>query len=547
MSDRAIARYHDILRCDLYAFILKAFLELNPAAKFLPPAFLDIIVDRLEKVRRGEIKRLIINQPPRTLKSHCVSIVFPAWILGHDPTTQIICASYGQELADKFARDCKNLMTAPFYESLFATRLSPQKQATAEYETTDNGGRLSTSVGGMLTGRGADLIIIDDPLKPDEAVSDVARAAVNGWYDNTLYSRLNDKKTGAIIIVAQRLHEDDLVGHVLRQEPWQVLSFPAIAEEDEDFTVTTPYGRWRYSRKIGKALHPEREPLEALERIRQTIGPYNFAGQYQQTPAPLGGGMIKQEWFKRYDRLPGKFDRVMQSWDTASVAAELNSFSVCTTWGELDKQLYLLHVLRKRLNYPELKCAVREQASLHNAKIILIEYRASGIQLFQELARELRGVTKYEPEDEKKMRMQRQTGLIESGAVHLPREDYWLADYLHELVIFPNGTYSDQVDSTSQALDWIQRQWGTDYSPWVEYYGRLAARARGLPLDDEAASIKYVRMRAHPNLGYQGSTGDRPWHYVASAEGIIEKVHRSDVERLQRMGCALIEEEEPEE
>jgi predicted phage terminase large subunit-like protein len=543
MSDRSIAQYYEILRRDLSAFTMRSFLELNPGTKFLWPPYLELLSDHLEKIRRGKIKRLIINMPPRSLKSHCVSIVFPAWLLGHDPAAQIIAVSYGQELSDKFARDNRSLMTSPLYEALFPTRLSPRKSATPEYETTGGGSRLSTSVKGVLTGRGAGFIIIDDPMKPDEAVSDAAREAANAWYDNTLYSRLNDKKTGTIIIVAQRLHEDDLVGHVLRQEAWEVLSFPAIAEHDEEFTVNTAYGRYRYLRKIGEALHPEREPLEVLGRIRQTIGLYNFAGQYQQSPAPLGGGMIKKEWFRLYGRPPEKFDRIIQSWDTASVASELNSFSVCTTWGELGKELYLLHVVRKRLNYAELKRAVREQAQLHNANIVLIEYRASGIPLFQELAAErLRGITKYEPEGDKIMRMHAQVGFIESGAVYLPEQAHWLADYLHELVTFPRGTHDDQVDSTSQGLDWIQQHRRNDGTACVKYFQRLF----GLPLDGEAASVKFVRMRSQPRLEYHGSTGGRPWNYITNTDGIIERVHPLDVERLQWMGCVIVE-EEPEE
>jgi hypothetical protein len=196
MSDRAITQYHDILRHDFSAFVMRSFLELNPATKFLWPPYFELLVDSLERVRKGEITRKIVNMPPRSLKSHIVSVAFPAWLLGHNPSAQIIVVSYGQELADKFARDCKSLMTSRFYETVFPTRLS-QKQAAAEFETTAVGCRLATSVGGVLTGRGADFIIIDDPLKPDEAVSDVARAAANDWYNNTLYSRLNDKTTGA--------------------------------------------------------------------------------------------------------------------------------------------------------------------------------------------------------------------------------------------------------------------------------------------------------------------------------------------------------------
>jgi hypothetical protein len=164
--------------------------------------------------------------------------------------------------------------------------------------TEGKGFRLATSVGGVLTGRGGDFIIIDDPLKPDEAVSETQRNAVNDWYQHTLYSRLNNKDKGCIIIIMQRLHEDDLVGHVLQRGQWKVLSFPAIAVEDETYVIKTPYGARNVRRRAGEALHPERESLEVLQTIHNTQGEYNFAGQYQQQPTPLGGGMVKTAWFR---------------------------------------------------------------------------------------------------------------------------------------------------------------------------------------------------------------------------------------------------------
>ena len=168
----------------------------------------------------------------------------------------------------------------------------------------------------VLTGRGADIILIDDPLKPEEALSDAQRQAANEWFDHTLYSRLNDKRNGAIVIIMQRLHEDDLVGHVLAQEPWEVLRFPAIAEADEVHRIDTIWGSRCFRRREGEALHPGREPLETLGRIRRTVGEYNFAGQYQQSPAPLGGGLVKADWFKRYreSERPEHFDRLVQSY-----------------------------------------------------------------------------------------------------------------------------------------------------------------------------------------------------------------------------------------
>ena len=221
-----------------------------------------------------------------------------------------------------------------------------------------------------------------------------------------------------------RLHEDDLVGHVLAQEPWEVVRFPAIAEEDETWAVETFWGPRHFTRRRGEALHPEREPPEMLEQIRRTIGEYNFAGQYQQAPTPLGGGLVKRAWFRHYApcELPQTFDRVVQSWDTANKATELSDFSVCTSWGIKGKDLYLIDVLRKRLEYPELKRAVREQYERFRPNVVLIEDKASGTQLIQELAREgLYAVTRYRPQSDKVMRMHAQTAMIENGLSGCPR------------------------------------------------------------------------------------------------------------------------------
>src|SRR5215472_8065752 len=226
----------------------------------------EVIAAKLMAVRQGRIKRLIINLPPRHLKSLMASIAFPAWCLGHDPSAQILCVSYAQDLADKLARDCRSIMMSRRYRQIFATRLATQRQAVEEFITTRQGYRLATSTGGVLTGRGADIIIIDDPLKPEEALSQAQRKAGNEWYDHTLYSRQNDKRRGAIVIIMQRLHEDDLVGHVLAQEPWEVLSFPAIAEADEEHQIETIWGLESFTRRRGEALHPDREPPETLDR-----------------------------------------------------------------------------------------------------------------------------------------------------------------------------------------------------------------------------------------------------------------------------------------
>ena len=239
-----------------------------------------------------------------------------------------------------------------------------------------------------------------------------------------------------------------------------MLSFPGIAEADEVHEIDTIWGPECFRRRPGEALHRDREPLETLDRIRRTIGEYNFAGQYQQSPAPLGGGLVKANWFKRYrdnDR-PERFDRIVQSWDTANKATELSDFSVCTTWGVKGKHLFLIGLFRRMLEYPELKRAVREQQSLFGATEMLIEDKASGTQLIQELIADgCHGVTRYQPTCDKIMRLHAQTAMIENGFVHIPETAPWLDAYLHEMTVFPNGKHDDQVDSTAQFLDWFKR------------------------------------------------------------------------------------------
>jgi hypothetical protein len=264
--------YSSILRNDFYAFIHRSFMELNPEPSFEPNWHLEVLAAKLEQVRLGLCKRLIVNLPPRHLKSHAASVAFPAWLLGHDPAKQILAISYAQDLSDKLARDCRALITSPFFQALFDTRLSADRNAVAEFETTRGGYRLSTSVHGVVTGRGAHVIIIDDPMKADDALSDARRQAVNTWYDNTLRSRLNRQEQGAVIIIMQRLHADDLVAHLQQTEAWDVLSFPAMAETDERYQFMTPYGRRLVLRKTGQVLHPALLSASALDNLRRTRG-----------------------------------------------------------------------------------------------------------------------------------------------------------------------------------------------------------------------------------------------------------------------------------
>jgi predicted phage terminase large subunit-like protein len=262
-------------------------------------------------------------------------------------------------------------------------------------------------------------------------------------------SRLDDKQTGAIVLVMQRLHEDDFAGVLLcGSDEWTVLSLPAIAEQDEEI----PIGNGQvHVRHAGDVLHPEREPREVLESLRAQLGADTFAAQYQQRPVAPGGAMIKRVWVRRYDQ-PPKSGLIIQSWDIANKQGEENDYSVCTTWLIDENRYYLTDVLRGRFDFPTLRRKVAEQAKLHKASQVLIEDAGFGTALVQDLKTADFSVIAVKPEYDKKIRMGIQAGKFENGQVFFPKEEPWLRDLEEELFAFPNGRHDDQVDSISQAL-----------------------------------------------------------------------------------------------
>ncbi len=459
MTDANRLLLHSLLRHDLAAFTQRCFQTVVPGQTYLPNWHIEAIAHQLERCRQQEIRRLIVTLPPRSLKSICASVAFPAFALGHDPTLRIVCASYSQDLAAKHARDFRTVLESAWYRRLFPhTRIDPRKNTEGEIQTTAQGYRLSTSVGGTLTGRGGNLILIDDPMKPSERMSEVKRAAVAEWYDSTLTSRLDRKTEDAIVLIMQRLHVDDLVGHVLdRDEDWTHLTLPAIAEDEEEI----PLGDERvHRRKAGELLHPEREPKKVLEELKAAMGSQAFSAQYQQAPVPAGGALIKDGWFRSYAQAPtpARGERVIQSWDTGTKAGPTNDYSACTTWLMQGRDYYLLDVLRKRLEYPDLRRKILSHAAAHSATAVLIEDAGTGAPLVQDLRREgkLRPIP-IRPERDKIVRLEAQSAVIEAGHVLLPEKAHWLEDFRNEILAFPYGRYDDQVDSVSQFLAWAAR------------------------------------------------------------------------------------------
>lgn len=442
-----------LCRSDFTSFVRRCFRWLAPNATYLSNWHIEAITYHLELTRRGKIKRLMVIIYPRTLKSLIASVAFPAFVLGHDPTKRVICVSYGSDLAAKHSNDFRAIVTSPWYQAMFPQmRISRMKNTESEVLTTRGGYRLATSVGGALTGRGGDIIIIDDPLKASEALSDTHREHVNEWYHVTLLSRLDDKVNGVIILIMQRLHQFDLAGTLMDgPEPWNILKLAAIAEADETIQI----GPDRYHvRRAGDLLHAEREPREVLDHYRFMLGSDIFQSQFQGEPVPPGGNMIKRHWLGRYDHLPQRTwsDRIIASWDTASKEGGENDWSVCTIWLLHEKKYYLIEVFRDRLNYPALKAKAIELFKRHKPTKILIEDTGVGTGLIAELRKLGLPAIPVKPQGNKLARMSIQSAKFEAGQVWLPKTAPWLPTLEAELFAFPGGRHDDQVDSISQAL-----------------------------------------------------------------------------------------------
>lgn len=348
-------------RENLFAFALIFFqVVAGPNRQFRRARHVEAICFALERAARGETKRLIITVPPRYLKSYTVAIAFVAWMLGKDPGLKFMIASYGADLAEEHARGFRLIADHPDFNRLFP-RFVIDRNTADELTLTGGGGRKAISVGGAATGHGADILIIDDLLKAGDARSELLRAKANDFFDITLYSRLNIKAEGVIIVIQQRLHEDDLVGHLLEQGGWTHINMPAIADKD----VSYPLYRGRsFVREAGDLLAPELEGHTELDEARRRLGETDFNAQYLLDPVPPDGNTVQMEWFGRYhDPLERyEYDCVVQSWDTAYSNDPDAAYSVCLTFGADHGTWDLLDVMRARLNYTEL---IREAKRLH--------------------------------------------------------------------------------------------------------------------------------------------------------------------------------------
>ena len=441
------------VRQDLPSFIAKCFATLEPGGSYQQNWHILHIAHQLTRVSDGELKRLIVNIPPRHLKSICVTVAYTAWVMGHDPSRRIIALSYSSELAEELARQFRTVVESDWYRAAFPN-FQINRATRGEIITTMHGSRYACGLDGSILGRGADLIVIDDPQKVQAAFSESERRKANACYDNTISTRLNDKRDGAIVLVMQRLHEDDLVGHVLAREEWEVSTIPAIAEQDHTYCIG-PEPDDLHHRRAGELIQPERQDEAILTAQQRLLGSMGFAAQYQQNPMPADGNAIRREWLRYYETVP-PLDLMMASWDTASTLNADSDWSVGTVWGLKGSDVYLLDVVRGRYEVPDLRRLITTTTQRYRTQATLIEDTELGRALTQEMRRHgpVRPIL-WRVQLEKQARLLAQAPMLEAGQVLLPREAPWLATFLAELLAFPNVKHDDQVDSTSQALNWL--------------------------------------------------------------------------------------------
>tara|TARA_B100000965_G_scaffold406790_1_gene448698 strand:+ start:88972 stop:90393 length:1422 start_codon:yes stop_codon:yes gene_type:complete len=459
ISDKEALRIH--YATNIGAFCRRAVEELYPGRPYRDVPHIRAIIWELERVLTGETTRLVINVPPRHYKSTLVSVLLVAFLLGLDPTRKIMVVSYAGELAIELHNLTRDLMLTHFYAWVFPkTKIKKGKNTEIVFKTTKGGGRKAVTTGGSAMGFGADIIIGDDLMKPDEAMSEVRRKKINEYLDNTLLGRLDDKKDGTMIMVQQRLHPEDTTGYVLGKGGWKHLKLSALATTQESIQIGP---NQFFQRQPGDPLDPEREDLETLAQLRSDVGEMVFAGQWLQEPTLPGGNVFKIEQFKRCSELPPLHhcEYYVQSWDPAVTASVTSDYSVCTTWLKQGDIYYLVDVFREKLEYVDLEKAVHALAIQYKPRLVIFEASHIGQALYSkfyksELSKAYASGPTYframNVSQDKVTRAAVQTVKIEQRRVVLPVKADWLDAFEAELRDFPAAKHDDQVDSMVQFL-----------------------------------------------------------------------------------------------
>ena len=507
-------------RRHLNEFVVQAWPILEPATPFVNGIHVEAICQHLQAVTEGHIDNLIINVPPGHAKSLLTAVFWLAWVWIDNPHTRWLFASYASTLSVRDSVKCRRLIESEWYQQNWGDRfqLTEDQNQKNRFENNRTGYRIATSVRGAATGERADIVVVDDPHSVDQAESEAERRTAVEWFNGTMSTRLNDLTTGHKIVIQQRLHQADLTGDLLGKGGFELLCLPAEFEPDR--RCTTSIGWTDPRAEAGELLWPERVTPSHLDSLKVSLGSYRYAGQYQQRPAPAGGGIFKRHSW-RYWRpahldlppvavsmpdgqvisipavpIPAQFDTTIQSWDMAFKDTAASDFVVGQVWGAKGADCFLLDQSRARMDMPATKaalCALTERWPKSGAK--LVEDKANGPAVIQELQHDVAGLIAVTPEGGKIARAHAVSPMVEAGNVHLPHPILtpWVKDFLEEAAAFPYGRHDDQVDAMTQALRRLRESSGMFRVPeselvvnpfgipaeWPRAYG-LAIRPDGL-------------------------------------------------------------------
>jgi len=462
----------------LREFVRQAWPIIEPLTPFVPGWHIDGIVEHLEAVTRGEIHQLLINVPPRHMKSLLVSVLWPAWEWILHPERRYLYSSYAASLSIRDSVKCRTLIESPWYQRFWGDRyaLASDQNTKTRFDNDRSGYRIATSVGGAATGEGGDRIVCDDPHNVQEAESDSIRKSTTDWWDLVMSTRVNDPRTAAKVVVMQRCHQQDLSGHLLAQGGWEHLCLPA---EYEGPTRATSIGFVDPRENLGDLLWPERFGPREIEALKISLGSYGTAGQLQQRPSPAGGGIFKRHWFRYYQprganlppvivRLPDgtlrsieaveapqRVDEQLQSWDCSFKDLLTSDYVVGQVWARKGARFLLGDQVRRRMDFPATVQAIRDLSQKwRGTHAKLVEDKANGSAVIQILAHEIPGLLPVNPQGGKIARAAAVSPLVEAGNVFLPHPEFapWVNDFIEECIQFPNGAHDDQVDAMTQAL-----------------------------------------------------------------------------------------------
>lgn len=473
----------------LIDFTRAAWGVVEPGKKFIGGWHIDAISDHLQAVSEGQLKRLIINVPPRHMKSLQDAVFWPSWDWIKNPSRQWLFSSYAQSLSVRDSVRCRRLVESPWYQGRWGHkyRLTSDQNTKLRFDNDKNGYRLATSVDGSLTGEGGDIVVVDDPHNVREVQSAVTRQAVLDWWDQSMSTRLNSED-GAFVIVMQRVHERDLVGHILANElGYDHLCLPAEYEAQHPTPIQSSLGFNDPRTKEGELLWPARFSKRSIDEIKVKLGTIGAAGQLQQRPSPKGGAILRRDWWRPWlkAKMP-ECSYILQSWDTAYGENEEGDYSRCTTWGvfkpgaDMPDSAILLDAQGDKWDMPSLRRKAQDVYDIWLPDVVLIENKATGLSLAQELRKAEVPVRIFDPKGkirgrrvggDKTARAHMASVILEGGRIYVPcklstdgksrilgKFPDWAEEVIAECASFPTGEYDDYVDTCTQA--WLTMRYG---------------------------------------------------------------------------------------